>query len=87
MRYEIFAEEIKTLPEQYISELGDFINYLKLKAKFQDFEHRADPYKTAVANWRSESKELFGNPDDAAFMESAFDSARRREPYTAKEIW
>ena len=86
MSYEMLAEEIKTLPMQYFSELGEFIRYLKFKAKFQNFERQADFYETAVANWRNESKELLDNPENAALIESAFASSRR-EPYTAKGIW
>ena len=36
MRGEDLAEEIKTLPESYISQISDFIVYLKLKEKFDD---------------------------------------------------
>lgn len=38
MRGEDLAEEIKTLPESYISQISDFIVYLKLKEKFDDYE-------------------------------------------------
>ncbi len=47
MSYETLEKEIqafKTLPEEYIAELGDFITYLKLKAKFM--EHAFDSIRS-----------------------------------------
>ena len=86
MNYEMIAEQIKSLPEPYIFELGDFIAYLKLKAKFQDFERQLGLYRAAIMNWRDNSKSLFENPEDAAFMETAFTPNHDHEPYRAKEI-
>lgn len=45
MSYKTLEKEIKTLPESSISELEDFIVYLKLKEKFSDFESNSDSYK------------------------------------------
>ena len=87
MNYEMIAEQIKSLPELYIFELGDFIACLKLKAKFQDFERQPGSYRAAIMNWRDNSKSLFENPEDAAFMETAFTPNHDHEPYRAKEIW
>lgn len=39
MSYEVLEKEIKTLPKEYIDELEDFVTYLKLKAKFAEFEN------------------------------------------------
>lgn len=87
MSYETIAEQIKSLPEECIPELGDFIAYLKLRAKFKDFEQQTDSYKAALKSWRDISKSLFENNEDAAFMQTAFDAVHDREPYKAKEIW
>ena len=84
MGYEMIAEQIATLPEAYISELSDFIVYLKLKAKFQDFETLS--YENALLKWREDSKELFANKEDAAFIQKAFEN-RSKEVYVQKEIW
>ncbi len=90
MPYETLVKEIqsvKNLPEEYIAELGDFITYLKLKAKFADFENSPDAYFNALEKWRNDTKELFDNSEDANFMEHAFDNIRSKEVYKAKEIW
>lgn len=44
-------------------------------------------YKNALEKWREESKFLFDNPDDAEFMEHAFERTSEKEPYKEKEIW
>ncbi len=44
-------------------------------------------YKTALAKWREESKGLFENPEDAEFMDHAFESEESKEIYNEKEIW
>ena len=85
MRGEDLAEEIKTLPESYISQISDFIVYLKLKEKFDDYENHKDSYNQALSSWRSASKDLF--EEDAQFMDSAFEVKRSQEVYKAKEIW
>ncbi|MCR5079940.1 MAG: hypothetical protein K6B17_01175 [Treponema sp.] len=81
----MLAEEIKNLPDSYISQISDFIMYLKLKSKFNDFESHKDSYKEAISRWRNDSKELFA--DDAQFMNSAFELNRSQEMYKPKEIW
>lgn len=43
-------------------------------------------YKKALAKWRAESKSLFENPDDAEFMEHAFDKALDKEAFKEKDI-
>lgn len=44
-------------------------------------------YKNALAKWREESKDLFENPEDAEFMDHAFERSEEKEPYKEKEIW
>jgi len=85
MSYELLAEEIKTLPESYISQISDFIVYLKLKEKFDDYENHKDSYEEALSKWRRDSKELFEK--DTQFMNSAFETKRSQDVYRAKEIW
>lgn len=85
MSYELLAEEIKTLPESYISEISDFVVYLKLKSKFEDFENQNDSYTAALSAWREKSKDLFN--EDAQFMNTAFETNRSKEIYKTKEIW
>ncbi len=87
MTYEMLEQEIKALPEDYITELGLFITYLKLKAHFADFANHNTDYEAALNNWRLGSQELFNNADDAAFMQTVFDTPRSTEKYAAKEIW
>lgn len=87
MSYEALERELRTLSDADISRISQFIVYLKLKEKFSEFENCSDAYENALSSWRDESKSLFENPDDSAFMQSAFDSARSRETYKAKEIW
>lgn len=90
MSYETLVKElqsVRTLPAEYINELGEFIAYIKLKAKFADFENNTNAYMDALTKWRNDSKDLFDNPEDANFLEHAFDNVRSKEVYKAKEIW
>ncbi len=87
MSYDVLAQELKTLPEEYLSEIMQFVVYLKLKEKFSDYNNKTLSYEKALSSWRDESKTLFDNDDDASFMETAFDFNRRNEIYAAREIW
>ncbi|MBR0496631.1 MAG: hypothetical protein IJJ71_10705 [Treponema sp.] len=71
MSYDVLEKEIRALPESYISEISQFIMYLKLKDHFSDFESN-NSYESALSAWRNGSKSLFENPSDAAFMQNAF---------------
>lgn len=35
MPYEVLVEKIKTLPEQYLNEVSDFVEYITLKANHE----------------------------------------------------
>ncbi|MCR5724668.1 MAG: hypothetical protein K6G80_06230 [Treponema sp.] len=86
MSYEVLENEIRSLPESYISEISQFIMYLKLKERYSDFESK-NSYENALQAWRKKSAALFENADDAAFMEHAFDTTHSQETYKAKDIW
>ena len=56
MSYEMIEREIRALPEDCISEVGEFIMYLKLRMKFADFERqerlrRFDSVCEAAQKW------------------------------------
>ena len=90
MSFETLQAEIqgfKTFPAEYILELEEFMNYLKLKAKFENFENDTDFYKNALLKWRNNAKPLFENPMDASFLEHAFENIKSKEIYEKKDIW
>ena len=87
MSYETLVEEIKELPEECISELNNIVISMKLRYKAQEAEGRNYAFEKALAHWRAESEDLFANPDDASFMEHAFDVCGNKEMYKSKEIW
>ena len=85
MSYDTLEKEIRALPESYMAEISQFITYLRLKDRFSDYENRR-PYETALSEWRRDSAALFENPEDAAFLQGAFDAAQSQEGYRPKEI-
>lgn len=87
MSYEVLEKEIQSLPQEYISEVADFIVYLKLKSRFADFEHSSLSYKEALQKWRDDSSSLFSNDDDLNFMQHAFDNIHSNEVYSKKDVW
>ncbi len=80
MSHTALEKEIRALPESYISEISQFIVYLKLKEHFSAFEN-SNSYENALALWRNDSASLFSNPEDSAFMQNAFAPPRSREIY------
>ena len=58
MGYEALENEIRMLPESYISEISQFILYLKLKDRYSDFE-KGNSYENALSKWRKDSASLF----------------------------
>ena len=44
MPYDVLEQELKTLPDNYISEIIDFIQYLKLKMRFANYEQHRKQY-------------------------------------------
>lgn len=86
MSYSTIEKELRKLPKSYLSEISQFIIYLKLKKHFSDFEE-GNSYENALAAWRSDSADLFVNSKDSAFMQSAFENCRSTQAYTAKKIW
>ena len=86
MSHAALENEIRSLPESYIAEISQFIMYLKLKEHFAAFEN-SNSYEKALLSWRNASSTLFANPDDAAFIQNAFEANRSKEIYKAKEIW
>ena len=48
MSYDILENEIRTLPESYISEISQFIVYLKLKDHFAHYEEFNEETKSAL---------------------------------------
>lgn len=47
---------------------------LKSNVKIYQTDKQIDNYKEVLASWRKDSKELFENPEDAEFMQHAFDN-------------
>ena len=58
MSYEILEKEIKGLPEAYLSEISQFVMYLKLKAHFADYDEFNEETKAAIR----EVEEMKKNP-------------------------
>lgn len=61
MTYEMLMEKIRSLPEECLEEVGEFIEYLRLRAKFSDFE-KWKHQKRFPESMEKKRKPIYGMP-------------------------
>ena len=68
--------------------LLELIKRIQVTPQIQKNSDKSDlSYSKAIEKWRCDTKALFDNPDDAKFLQHAFEQATEKEPYKEKDIW
>lgn len=59
MSYETVVEQVKTIPEEYLAEVSDYLNYVQYKIKFAKAKQSDDSIKSKINSFMEQNPNAF----------------------------